>query len=68
MNATETIRTRRQKLRLSQSELSRRANVSRWKLNTFELGDGRKLNNDELSRIETVLRKEIRELALVGSD
>jgi transcriptional regulator with XRE-family HTH domain len=65
MTATETIRATRQKLRLSQSELSRRASVSRWKLNTYELGERGNLNPDELSRIESVLRKEAHELASV---
>jgi predicted transcriptional regulator len=59
MNPAENIRNQRQRLRLSQSELSRRASISRWKLNNFELGDRGKLNPSELSRVEDALRKEV---------
>jgi transcriptional regulator with XRE-family HTH domain len=59
----EIIRATRQRLRLSQSELARRSNVSRWKLNNFELGDNGKLDPAELNRISDVLRKEARELS-----
>jgi predicted transcriptional regulator len=59
----ESIRVTRQRLRLSQSELSRRAGVSRWKLNVYELGGDGKLDPTELGRISDVLRKEARDLS-----
>jgi transcriptional regulator with XRE-family HTH domain len=66
--SAESIRATRQRLRISQSELARRANVSRWKLNTYELGDSDRLDRQELSRIETVFRTEMRDLASVGAN
>ena len=57
----EPIRKRRTELRLSQSELSRRAGVSRYKLNVHEAG-GASLNSAELASIEHVLRAEMERL------
>jgi predicted transcriptional regulator len=55
MTIRESLRERRQKLGLSQSELARSSGVSRFKLNDFEAG-GKSLTADETQRIERALQ------------
>jgi transcriptional regulator with XRE-family HTH domain len=54
---SETIREQRKQLKLSQSELARRAGVSRYELNVYEAG-GATLRPDEEKRIQEVLTRE----------
>lgn len=54
---SQSVRESREFLRISQSELARRAHISRFKLNTFELGSGA-LTGEELSRIWSAIRSE----------
>ncbi len=53
----EQLRSHREALGLSQTRLARLANVSRFKICLFELGDG-KLTTEEQNRIRTALRAE----------
>jgi predicted transcriptional regulator len=55
------LRPHRVALGLSQTRLARLANVSRFKICLFELGDG-KLTTEEQDRIRTALRAEARRL------
>lgn len=49
------------RLHISQAALSRRAKVSRWKINTFELGRGT-LSPKEIERITRAFEDEFREM------
>jgi predicted transcriptional regulator len=51
------IREQRTRLSLSQLELSRRAQVSRFRLHTFEHGGGPPLTAEEITRILGSLRE-----------
>lgn len=55
--AAEALRASRVSLGISQSRLARIARVSRFKICTFELGDGA-LSLDEQNRITQALRAE----------
>jgi transcriptional regulator with XRE-family HTH domain len=55
------LKTNRTALRISQSRLARKANVSRFKISMYELGDGN-LTPDELLRIQEALQAEANRL------
>jgi predicted transcriptional regulator len=57
----EYLRSNRLVLGLSQSALSRRARVSRWKLNVYEAG-GQQLSASELHRVQCALRDTAQQL------
>jgi len=52
----DEMRRRRTQLQLSQSEIARRAGVSRYKLHVYEAG-GSLLRPDEIARITDALRE-----------
>jgi predicted transcriptional regulator len=54
----DELREQRARLRISQSELSRRAKVSRYRLHIWEAGGGPPLTDDEIARIRRVLQQE----------
>lgn len=64
--AAKALREHRRALRLSQADLARRSDVSRYKLNQFELGSG-ELTSDELGRVQAALQAEIARLRDVAS-
>jgi predicted transcriptional regulator len=57
----EQLRIHRNTLRLSQTRLAKLADVSRFKICLFELGDG-KLTEDEQGRIRVALEVEAQRL------
>ena len=63
--AAEQLRTNRSSLGLSQSRLSRLSRVSRFKICTYELGDGG-LSPEEQRRLDDVLQVEADRLSDVA--
>ena len=61
------LKSRRTLLRVSQSGLSRLAQVPRWKINSFEFGDD-SLSSDELSRIREALQAEAQRLRALSDN
>jgi predicted transcriptional regulator len=64
--AAEQLRASRASLGLSQSRLARLSGVSRFKICTYELGDG-SLNTDEQTRIREALQAEVERLRQVST-
>jgi predicted transcriptional regulator len=55
------LKSRRRRLKISQTRLATVAGVSRFKIALFELGEG-KLTPDEQQHIETALRNEAKRI------
>jgi transcriptional regulator with XRE-family HTH domain len=60
------IRSYREALRLSQSRLARISGVSRFKICTYELGEGR-LSSDEQKQIRSALQAEADRLHIIST-
>jgi DNA-binding XRE family transcriptional regulator len=61
MFSREQLKEVRQKFRMSQSELARLADVARYKLVFFELGD-RQLDANDQARLSFAIRREAAQL------